>query len=219
MNLEDQILDSMVAGDTPGTIADALGISRAWYNKRIKVLEDGNRISRIGQLPDGATFELCPPLEAVALFDEMSRKVGWSASVVSHVRTAISRYGWITPTNPDVRYDRSQWSAHAVRRVDFRHTYSRADNRFVDYMVCSFLIPRMDNQPWYRATPQHRVVYVERDDGERWSWVAERGRVVSSHDIYRNVSNFFTQSEVNDMLLSVAFVCESRAILQTRIEG
>lgn len=231
MTLEDKILAHLIAGESRSEAIKGLNISSEWYSQKLKALEDVGRVSRIGDLPVGATTELCPPPEAVSLFDDMSRKVGWLDPLVSRVRTFISRYGWMAPPNPDERYDRSQWSGHAVRRVDFNFTEEivcidpgkvpgRTSHSLTStYMVCGFLAPRMDKQPWYRATPQYRTVRIERSDGTRRAWDAERGRPIPIDSVHLLLLAKNDQ-ELRDLALAVAYVLETRAILDTiTIEG
>lgn len=220
MTIEDRILDRLLAGEQPKTIYTALSISREWYYKKIKTLEETGRLSRIDELPPGSTVELCPTAETVDMFDDML--AGMKQHVVSRIRIALARYGWMTPPNPDDRYNRSQWSMHAVRRVDFQHHEDTYDlpGYTINYMVCGFLVPRVDNQPWYRAMPNRRVIYVERDLAEvghveTWSWIAERDRVISPTNVERcaPIAAISSNQELKALSLASAFVLETRTLL------
>lgn len=200
----------LATGASAAEISSALHLRRDQYYAAVSALTASGMLSEVGDLPPGATTELCPPQEATDLFTVMADVVEWSQESVTKIKSLMARYGWSVPTSPDERYTRSRWTGQAVRRVDFSH------DRYC-YMVVGFLIPRADKAPWQRATPKFRTVYVERDGQLLHSWVAERNTIVNLHGVF---DDHPSGKELSELAKAVAWVCESRAVLaEVVIEG
>lgn len=215
MEMEQAVLNLLIEGITPTEAATKLGISRTTFYTILATLEQKGILSRIGDLPDGAIAEVCPPPELPNLFEHVFDWLGWTDRSKREIRNFCTRYGWLPPL-ADGRYSRSQWSGHAVRRVDFK------DNG-LDLMVVGFLVPRQDKQAWDRATPQNRLVCVE-STGSNHSFpiVLRRGTVVDPGivaDVLSVVGSNGSPTLLTSMALALAWVCEGRAVLKPIEEG
>jgi hypothetical protein len=210
MTVEDQVYVRLASGEQPSQIMSALELRHDQYYSVLNALAHSGVLSALGDLPEGCSVELCPPQEAIDLFSTMADSVGWSQITISKLKGVLARYGCISPQTPDRRYNRSRWTGHTVRRVDFTGDSSK-------YMVTGFLVPRADNQSWQRATPKYRVVHVESDGSAVWSNTIERGSVVNVN----NMSEIASESsigEATNLALAIAYVCESRALLAHRVQ-
>lgn len=214
MDLQDRVFEALAEGESPSEIMHKLSLRRDKYYGILDSLErDLGVLSRIGDLPPGAVTELCPPAEATDLFRGLgvdTDNVGWSVSTLGKLKSLCARYGWLEPPSPDSRYNRSRWTGQAVRRVDFSH----GEN---SYMVCGFLVPRVDKKTWQRATPKFRVIHVSRNGEQAQSaWVAERGQVVNIRTV-NYLGPVKHNGELSALAVAIAWVLESRALLANSI--
>lgn len=217
MSNEDQVLEHLGDGLSPAEVMSALRLRRDQYYMAVDSLKRLGVLSNLGDLPDGASTEVCPTEETNALVVSAFDTLGWSKRILSSIRSLSTRYGWMKPLAPDDRYNRSQWTGQAVRRVDFEHDGT-------GYMVVGYLIPRVDKLVWERATPQHRLVYIESSALHNpISWRMNRGRIVKADVVDTLVSasgrrDNHTSPELRVALtLACAWVNESIAILTTTL--
>src|SRR5919206_2157952 len=218
MTSEEEVLNLLIDGTTPTEAAAKLEISRTTYYTILTNLERKGILSRVGDLPEDAIAELCPPPELPDLFEHVLDWLGWADRGKREIRNFCARYGWLPPLAND-RYSRSQWTGHAVRRVDFK-------GNGIDLMVIGFLVPRLDKLPWDRATPHTRLVYLE-SVGTRYPFPTplDRGTVIT-YDILKDLTTIVGYDRLvnpedlpplpthESLALAVAWVCEGRAILK-----
>jgi hypothetical protein len=222
MNIEDQVLQRIVDGCPPAVIQTLLGVRPDQYYSALDSLTESGILSKLGDLPEKATTELCPPPEAIGLLDAVFADSGWSKRITDSIRALYARYGGIEPPSTDPRYTRSRWTGHSYRRVDFMY-YPEAGAGGIAVMVVGALIPLITKHTWQRAVPKLRMVYIESPDLDlQTSLVWERGRVVSpdavSEALQRVSANPVDSTLLADLVLSTAWVCESRALLATKVE-
>lgn len=208
MTAEDQVIERLVSGQGATDIARGIGVSRTQVYNILDGLADSGVISRRGDLPNGAVTELCPPAEFTPLIEYVFSSTDWSDRVTDSIRSSCVRYGIVAP-KPDARDSYVDWRGHTARRVDFNIGAARV-------MVVGSLVPRMDKLTWQRATPKWRNVYLEYEDGDNASMPWERERLVTSLDIVGKLW-FTTNKAPKSLLLAVAWVCESFALLGERI--
>lgn len=222
MGIEDRVLELIVAANTPVTIQRSLDIRPDQYYSALDSLMESGILSRYGNLPVEATTELCPPMESIGLFAEVFADAGWSKRITDSLRSLCGRYGWVEPPITDSRYTRTRWTGHSYRRVDF--VSRRGNDIGIAVMVVGALLPRIDKQPWQRSVPKFRVVYIESPDLKlQTSLVWERERVVPPSVIFDALQSVYSggidSALLEDTTLCVAWVCESRALLATKVGG
>jgi hypothetical protein len=213
MTADDRVIELIVSGYSVQQIVAELTIKRSEYYRVLERLTNSGLLTELGALPKGADSETYPTQESIDLFERMSVESGWNSQHTTSVTKLHTRYGGLPPASDD-RYSRAKWSGHTVRRVDLK-----VDTDY-SIMVVGLLVPRQDKQSWQRSVPQYRAIHVT-DSYGNWTatWIAEREKIVTADRVAEHLSSGFSMATLSALVICIAWVCESRALLVRSMEG
>lgn len=189
-------------------VVNQLGWSRQQLHAVLKQLTRVGLLRSEGELPTGARASVFPSADALELWSAVMTqdRIGCDDATATRVRRDLTRVGMLRPD------DRPQWSGHTIRRVEWRRDGG-------SWVVQGLLIPRSDGRNWSHATPDHRAVTVSWGAERPFCWVDYRDLIVTTGCIPSPLVDSLPLDEQVGLTMSVAWVLESRALLDAEALG
>lgn len=195
-DVQDSVVQLLAQGIAPPVIADQLSMTRQGVHEVMKRLTKLGVLRLPGDLPRGARVTTYPSRSASVLCWVLP-DLGWWSDELSRIRRDESRGGIVPP--PGDRPVES-WTGQAIRLVDWRHG--------PHWCVQGSLVVNPDG-----AGPTQRTVVVHRERQQVGSAQLDRGGVATADLPWLTIPVDMTTDERVGLTLAVAWVLESRALL------